>query len=89
MSSTITGAAVPPPLQSPPRLVWLTAKEAAQQLKVATRTVLAWARDGKLKGHTLSGTERHERHVWRFLQSDLDDMLISSSVQPHSQRVRV
>jgi excisionase family DNA binding protein len=66
--------------------VWLTAKEAAQHLKVATRTILSWARDGKLKGHTLSGTERH---VWRFLRIDLDAMLISSSVQPHSQRVRV
>jgi excisionase family DNA binding protein len=86
MSSTITGAAVPPPLQTPAKLVWLTAKEAAKHLKVATRTVLAWARDGKLKGHILSGTERR---VWRFLHVDLDAMLISSSVQPHSQRARV
>jgi excisionase family DNA binding protein len=56
--------------------VWLTAKEAAQHLKVATRTVLAWARDGKIKAYALSGTERR---VLRFLRTDLDAMLLMPS----------
>jgi len=48
---------------------WLTATEAAQYLRVQQRTILAWARTGKLKGYTLSGTKRK---VWRFLLADLD-----------------
>jgi excisionase family DNA binding protein len=64
---------------------WLTAAEAAEYLKIKTRTILSWARDGKVKAYALSGTNRH---VWRFLQTDLDGMLISSSV-PGSQRARV
>jgi len=51
---------------------WLTATEAASYLKVEARTLLMWARTGKVKGFTLSGTRRH---VWRFLSSDLDAML--------------
>ena len=54
---------------------WLTAAEAAQFLKVKTRTILLWARSGKIKGYTLSGTKRR---VWCFLQRDLDGILIHS-----------
>jgi excisionase family DNA binding protein len=56
---------------------WLTANEAASYLKVDPRTVLLWVRQGKLKGFSLSGTQRH---VWRFQQIDLDAMLTSPSV---------
>lgn len=48
---------------------WLTAAEAAQYLKIRTRTLLLWARQGKVKGYVLSGTQRH---VWRFRREDLD-----------------
>jgi excisionase family DNA binding protein len=48
---------------------WLTAAEAAQYLKIKVRTLLLWARQGKVKGHVLSGTQRH---VWRFRREDLD-----------------
>src|SRR5438034_9310054 len=58
---------------------WLTAREAARYLKVKVRTVLLWARQGKIKGHVLSGTKRH---VWRFLQTDLDAALLESPVLP-------
>lgn len=51
---------------------WLTASEAAEYLKVRTRTLLLWARQGKVKGHVLSGTRRH---VWRFRLEDLDRAL--------------
>jgi excisionase family DNA binding protein len=51
---------------------WLTATEAAQYLKIKTRTLLMWARTGKIKGYVLSG---HSRHVWRFRQLDLDATL--------------
>ena len=48
---------------------WLTAAEAAQYLKIRARTLLLWVRQGKVKGHALSGTRRH---VWRFRREDLD-----------------
>ncbi len=61
---------------------WLTAQEAARYLKVETRTLLLWARQGKVKGHKLSGIKRH---VWRFRQNDLDDSLTSPSVRPNER----
>jgi len=48
---------------------WLTSCEAANYLKVEHRTLLAWARQGKVKGYVLSGTQRV---TWRFRQVDLD-----------------
>jgi excisionase family DNA binding protein len=48
---------------------WLTATEAAEYLKIRVRTLLLWARQGKVKGYVLSGTQRH---VWRFRREDLD-----------------
>ena len=36
--------------------VWLTVAEAAQYLKIRVRTLLLWARQGKVKGYVLSGT---------------------------------
>jgi excisionase family DNA binding protein len=65
-------------------LVWLTADEAAQYLKVKTRTLLLWVRQGKIKGHILSGSVRH---LWRFRQADLDATLESPSVRPHERMV--
>ena len=58
---------------------WLTAEEAAAHLRVRTRTLLPWARQGKVKGYVLSGVRRH---VWRFRQVDLDDSLELPSVCP-------
>ena len=58
-----------------PHSTWLTAAEAARHLKIKTRTLLFWARSGKIKAYSLTGSKRH---VWRFLQSDLDDILIHS-----------
>jgi len=51
---------------------WLTANEAAAYLKVQPRTLQAWARQGKVKGFTLSGTQRI---TWRFRTCDLDATL--------------
>ncbi|PYV68646.1 MAG: hypothetical protein DMG97_24135 [Acidobacteria bacterium] len=56
---------------------WLTASEAAAYLRVKVRTLLLWARQGKVKAYALSGTKRH---VWRFRASDLDAMLVGPSV---------
>lgn len=58
-----------------PHSTWLTAAEAARYLKIKTHTILFWARSGKIKAYSLSGTKRC---VWRFLLSDLDDILIHS-----------
>jgi excisionase family DNA binding protein len=55
---------------------WLTATEAALHLKVKPRTVLQWAKEGRLKGYRLSGTKRC---TWRFLRADLDDKLRAPS----------
>jgi excisionase family DNA binding protein len=51
---------------------WLTANEAAQHLRVKPRTILKWAKDGKIPGHRLSGSKRV---TWRFLRAELDAML--------------
>jgi excisionase family DNA binding protein len=63
---------------------WLTAAEAAQHLNFKVRTIVLWARQGRLKAYALTGTQRR---VWRFLQSDLDSTIIQkkpvvSSAQP-------
>jgi excisionase family DNA binding protein len=55
---------------------WLTANEAAAYLKVRPRTLLLWARQGKIPAHRLSGIQRC---VWRFLRVELDAMLGVSS----------
>ena len=56
---------------------WLTAEEAAKHLKIKTRTLLLWVRQGKVKGYSLSGTKRR---VWRFRCEDLDSALLSRPV---------
>jgi excisionase family DNA binding protein len=63
---------------------WLTAAEAAQYLNVKVRTILLWARQGRVKAYALSGTQRR---VWRFLHADLEAMVttkkpVVSSAQP-------
>ena len=64
---------------------WLTPKEAAKYLKVKVRTLLMWARAGKVKAYVLSGTLRQS---WRFLQVDLDAMLSAPSVALEKERTR-
>jgi len=56
---------------------WMTSAEAAAYLKVQTRSLLLWVRQGKLKAYALSGTKRR---VWRFLKNDLDAALLSRPV---------
>ena len=56
---------------------WLTATEAASYFKVEARTLLMWARQGRVKGYILSGTRRQ---TWRFLHADLDATLTAPSV---------
>ena len=56
---------------------WLTAAEVAAYLKVQTRTVLLWTRQGKMKAYALSGTKRR---VWRYLRSDVDSLLFGNPV---------
>jgi excisionase family DNA binding protein len=58
---------------------WLTAAEAAGYLKVRVRTLLLWARQGKVKAFALSGTKRR---VWRFRRQDLDAALLEFAVLP-------
>jgi excisionase family DNA binding protein len=53
---------------------WLTAKEAAQYLRVATTTILKWAKQGTIPAHALSGCKRV---TWRFLKSELDDAMLN------------
>ena len=62
-----------------PTSEWLTATEAASYLKVKTRTLLLWVRQGKVKAFALSGTKRR---VWRFRQADLDAVFMESAVLP-------
>lgn len=54
----------------------LAHRDRSGRLRVRPRTLLQWAREGKIPAHSLSGAQRR---VWRFLRSDLDGMLSSSS----------
>lgn len=51
---------------------WLTANETAVYLKVKPRTILKWAKAGRIPAHPLSGAKRV---TWRFLKGELDAML--------------
>jgi len=62
-----------------PQSGWLTASEAAAYLKVKSRSLLLWVRQGKLQAYALSGTKRR---VWRFRKEDLDSALLASPVIP-------
>ena len=62
---------------------WLTSTEAAAYLKVKSRMLVVWAREGKIPAHRLSGMERA---TWRFLKSELDATLCLSSAGPADGR---
>jgi excisionase family DNA binding protein len=51
---------------------WLTSNEAAAYLNVKPRTIMKWAKEGRIPAHSLSGSKRV---TWRFLKSELDAML--------------
>lgn len=63
------------PACAPQPHYWITSAQAAELLKIKTHTILFWARQGKIKACPFTGVERR---VWRFLQSDLDAILINS-----------
>ena len=64
---------------------WLTSDEAALYLKIDRRTLLHYARQGKVRGYILSGTQRH---VWRFKTADLDAMLSVPAVLSSDGRIK-
>jgi excisionase family DNA binding protein len=66
------------------RSEWLTATEAASYLKIEPRTLLMWARQGRIKGYVLSGTERI---TWRFRSEDLDATMTPPSVALTTRRI--
>jgi excisionase family DNA binding protein len=53
---------------------WLTAREAAAHLKIAPRTIVQWAKEGKVLGYRLSGCKRI---TWRFRREQLDSVMLS------------
>jgi excisionase family DNA binding protein len=65
--------------------VWLTGPEAAQYLRIETRTLLMWARQGKVRGYVLSGTKRV---TWRFRAEDLDATMSPPSVALGKRRIQ-
>jgi excisionase family DNA binding protein len=67
------------------RAPWLSAERAAEYLGIGRRTLLFWARHGKVKGYKLSGTQRN---VWRFLIEDLDATMSLPSVALKNGRVQ-
>ena len=58
--------------QTPANSPWLNAREAAHYLRVAHRTVLEWAKTGRIPAHRLSGTLRC---TYRFSADELDAFL--------------
>lgn len=65
-----------------PTSEWLTAREAAAYLKVAHRTVLEWAKAGRIPAHRLSGTRRC---TWRFRATELDAMMAAPSAAENGE----
>jgi excisionase family DNA binding protein len=61
-------------------IVWLTSNEVSRYLKVKPRTVLKWAKEGRIPAHPLSGSKRI---TWRFLKAELDAMLALPSAAEH------
>jgi excisionase family DNA binding protein len=61
---------------------WLTAAEAALYLRVAHRTVLEWAKTGRIPAHRLSGTLRV---TYRFRAAELDAMLCAPSAAENGE----
>jgi len=53
----------------------MNAREASAYLKVAHRTLLQWAKEGKIPGHRLSGTARV---TWRFRADELDAAMMAA-----------
>jgi excisionase family DNA binding protein len=53
---------------------WLNATEAAAYLRVQPRTILKWAKEGRIPAHALSGCQRI---TWRFLKSELDNAMLN------------
>ena len=51
---------------------WMNAVEAAAYLRVAHRTILAWAKRGVIPAHKLSGAARI---TYRFCADELDSFL--------------
>jgi excisionase family DNA binding protein len=64
---------------------WLTATEAADYLKVKPRTVLKWAKEGRIPAHPLSGSARI---TWRFLKSELDSAMLATPSAAEPGRVQ-
>ena len=68
----------------PKHTSWLTTQEAAELLNIKPRTLLLWARQGKVRAYALCGKKRH---TWRFYSDDLNTLLpqkkpVVSSAQP-------
>lgn len=53
---------------------WITAREAADYIKVKPRTLLLWVRQKKIRAYALSGIKRR---VWRLRKADLDAFLLA------------
>jgi excisionase family DNA binding protein len=61
--------------ETAPNSPWMNAREAAQYLRVAHRTILEWAKTGRIPAHRLSGSARI---TWRFRADELDDAMMSA-----------
>ena len=61
------------PTNFPVQEYFVDADEAARFLKVERRTILRWARDGRIPAHPLDS--KAARKEWRFLLSELDSWL--------------
>ena len=65
---------------SPPtvvEVVWMTAKEAAQYLRCAVKTIYNYKCNGQLRGYNLGG---RRKGVLRFKKADLDAFVLGKRV---------
>jgi excisionase family DNA binding protein len=61
---------------------YLTASEAATELRISRSKVLSWLRSGKLRGSDVSRTPGIGKARWRISRSDLDDFLAGRQPKP-------
>ena len=71
---------------------YLTATEAASELRISRSKLLSWLRSGKLRGSDVSSTPGIGKARWRISRSDLDDFLQGRQPKPSTatrrQRVK-
>ena len=67
------------------QIAFIDAKEAAVLLKIHPRTLLRWAREGRIPAHPVAGSKRR---TWRFVAAEIDCWAIAQVNSSDGDRCR-